>query len=107
MQHKKDFQRMARPSNSTWFAISVDSWNLTVEAAWVIGMRLARMAQGGSRAEREAQLMVTEKVASVMELGMAIARGRHGSTPEAITSAAIAHYRRGVRANRDRLSERR
>jgi len=98
---------MPRSSNNTWFAIGVDAWNLTLEATWVIGMRLARMAQGGSRAEREARLMVTEKVAAGMELGMAIAVGRMGSNPEAITSGTIAHYRRGVRANRDRLSGRR
>lgn len=95
---------MAGSSNSTWLAIGVDAWHLTVEATWVIGMRLARLTQGGSRAEREARLMVTEKVASGMELAIAIAVGRMGSTPEAITSGTIAHYRRGVRANRDRLA---
>jgi hypothetical protein len=96
---------MTSSNTKTWFAIGIDSWNLTAEATWVIGMRLARMAQGGSRAEREARLMVTEKVASGMELGMAIATGRMGHSPEAITSATISHYRRGVRANRDRLAE--
>ena len=98
---------MNASSTKTWFAIGIDAWNLTAEANWVIGMRLARMAQGGSKAEREARLMLTEKVASGMELGMAIATGRMGHSPEAITSGAITHYRRGVRANRDRLAGRR
>ena len=95
---------MAATNTKTWFAIGIDAWNLTGEATWVIGMRLARMAQGGSRAEREATLMVSEKVASGIELGMAIATGRMGHSPEAITSGTIAHYRRDVRANRDRLA---
>lgn len=97
---------MAAPSNKTWFAIGIDAWNLTTEASWVIGMRLVRMAQGGAKAEREAQLMVTEKVASSIELGMAIATGRMGLSPEAIASGTIRHYRRDVRANRDRLAQR-
>ena len=97
---------MAATNTKTWFAIGIDAWNLTGEATWVIGMRLARMAQGGSRAEREATLMVSEKVASGIELGMAIATGRMGHSPEAITSGTIAHYRRDVRANRDRLARR-
>ena len=97
---------MAAPSNKTWFAIGIDAMNLTGEASWVIAMRLARMAQGGAKAEREAQLMVTEKLASGFELGMAIATGRMGLSVEAITSGTIRHYRRGVRANRERLARR-
>lgn len=98
---------MTTSSNKTWLAIGLDAWNLAAESSWVIGMRLARMAQGGARAQREAQLMVSEKVASGMELGMAFASGQLGHSPEAITGATISHYRRGVRANHDRLTGRR
>lgn len=97
---------MTRPKNATWFAIGIDAWSLGAEAAWVIAMRGARLAMGGPNAGSEAQLMVAEKLAAGMDLGAKLAFGQLGASPEAIAAGTIRHYRRGVRANRNRLARR-
>ena len=94
---------MKHSKNANWLTIGIDAWSLGAEASWVIAMRSAKMAFGGPRAEGEARLMVAEKVASNLDLGTKIAFGQLGSSPEAIAAGTIQHYRRGVRANRNRL----
>ena len=54
---------------------------------------------------REAERMVTEKVAANMALGCDLMRGKLGNSPEAIVSGSIAHYSKTVVANRKRLGD--
>lgn len=92
----------ARPSD--WFTIGMDAWMLGAEAAMVIGLRSVTLAMGGAQARREAQRMVMEKVEAGTVLGMALATGQLGSSPESVTRGTVSHLRRKVRANRRRLS---
>jgi len=91
-------------SSKSWLDIGLDAWMLGAEAATVIALRSTRLAMGGSLAWQEAERMVTEKGAANFALGMALARGRMGTSAEGIADGAVAHYRRRVRANRRRLT---
>jgi hypothetical protein len=88
-----------------WFGIGMDAWALAAESNMVIAMRMGAMAFGGPAAAREAERMVSEKIAANMELGIDIATGKFGASPESIMSGSIAHYSRSVVANRKRLAK--
>ena len=93
---------MKRPSPS-WFQLSWDMMQLTVEANSVIALRTMKMATGGAGANEEVSLMVSEKVQAAMdvqfELATSILAGRVDGPAK-----AVALYRRRVRANRKRLT---
>jgi hypothetical protein len=88
-----------------WLSISMDAWVLAAESNMVIAMRMGALAFGGPAAAREAERMVSEKVAANIALGIDIATGKHGVSPEQILSGSIAHYSKRVVANRQRLAK--
>lgn len=95
---------MTRSRNKrNWLGIGLDAWMLGAESATVIALRSTRLAMGGTTAWQEAERMVTEKGTAGLELGMALASGRLGTSAERIAGGTVAHYRRRVRANRRRL----
>jgi hypothetical protein len=87
-----------------WFGIGMDAWALAAESNMVIAQRMTAMAFGGPAAAKEAERMVSEKVAANIALGFDIASGKHGLSPESVLSGSIAHYSRKVVANRKRLT---
>ena len=86
------------------FTITMDAWALAAESNMVIAMRLGALAFGGPAALKEAERMVSEKVAANMALGFDLMTGKLGTSPDQIMSGTIAHYSRRVRRNRERLS---
>ena len=88
-----------------WFGLGLDAWALAAESNMVIAMRMGTMAMGGPAAAKEAELMVSEKIAASLALGFDLATGKHGIAPEAMMSGSIKHYSRSVRANRRRLAK--
>jgi hypothetical protein len=80
-------------SGFPWFAGAM----LAMESCEVVHLRLAKLAGAGEDSEREAQLMVSEKIAAAFEAG---ASWLAGATPAAI----IGRYREHVAANAKRLS---
>jgi hypothetical protein len=76
-----------------WFAGAM----LAMESCQVVHLRLAKLAEASEDSEREAQLMVSEKIAAAFEAG---ASWLAGATPAAI----IERYREHVAANAKRLS---
>jgi hypothetical protein len=88
-----------------WTSLAFDSWALGMEASAVIGLRMMKLAAGGAAAQAEAQLMVSEKLATSMTLPMLAATGQLGATGPAIAAGSLTHLRRKVRANRRRLSK--
>ncbi len=92
-----------KTKNANWFGIGMDAWVLAAESNMVIAQRMGAMALGGPAAAKEAERMVSEKVAANMALGMNLMTGKFGSSPESIMSGSIAHYSRRVRSNRRRL----
>ena len=97
---------MTRSSQTSWPELAYQSWLLMGEASLVIWLRSMRLMAGGPLAAREAQRMVSEKLAANMTLGSALMAGGLAQTPEDLSAAALAHYARPVRANRRRLSGR-
>lgn len=95
---------MPKARSASWMNAGFDAWTLGWEAATVIGLRSAKIAMGGKEAQREAELMVAEKIAATFELQMAMMTGALGGNPAAATRKTLAHYRRKVRANARRLS---
>lgn len=88
---------------TAWTRASIDAWTLGYEASTVVGLRMARLALGGPAADREAHLMMTEKIGAAVELQTALFTGALGATALSGTQATLKHYRRKVRANRRRL----
>lgn len=80
-----------------------ESWMLSAEAGMVIWLRMMRLAGGGALAGREAERMVSEKLAAPWEIGMDFLRAPPPS-PDSAARRSIRHYRRKVAANRRRLT---
>jgi hypothetical protein len=70
---------------------------LAAEAQRVINLRLAAIARGGTAAELEVRLMVTEKMNAALEAAGMLARGSS-------TRSVISFYRSRVQANVRRLT---
>lgn len=81
-----------------------DLSRLAIESNMVVGLRMMKLATGGSKAAAEAQLMVTEKIqlagAIAVENAIALAVGKSAG---AVHKSTVAKYTRAVRANRKRL----
>jgi hypothetical protein len=87
----------------------MDSWveaaRFGYDAQRVIGLRMLRMAAGGTDASAEARMMVSEKLAAFADAQMAIAVALvSGNTLDVAAARAYRPYRRRVRANKSRLS---
>jgi hypothetical protein len=95
---------LSRREFKSWPEITLDAWLLGAEASMVVGLRSVRLLRGGPAACSEARLMVSEKVASSVELAGALAAGELGSSPKSVIGGTVSHYLKGVRANRKRLS---
>jgi hypothetical protein len=83
----------------TWLNLALSSALLCHEAQQVVGLRILKLARGGTVGQREAQLMVTEKGFAYAEAFGTLATG--GSAEKVVRG-----YRKLVRANKRRLSKR-
>jgi hypothetical protein len=70
---------------------------LSVEAQRVIALRTVKLLSGGTNAQAEANLMITEKISEAMAVATTLLRGGTGE-------AVVAQVRRRVRSNSRRLS---
>ena len=98
---------MARKGNEAadWMALGMNSWMLGLESAWVIQMRLMKIAAGGAAGKAEASRMVSEKVAANMDLASKLATGGMGTGGTKTAEAIVKHYSGPVKANARRLSK--
>jgi hypothetical protein len=86
---------------SAYFATARTAW----DAYTVITLRLMRLAGGGALAQREANLMVAEKVkAGVQAQAAAASAMMAGKSVRSAAKASARVYRRKVSANRRRLT---
>jgi hypothetical protein len=91
---------------NAWFALSSQAARACWEAQAVMLLRGLRMAQGGAKAEAEAQRMITEKVAALSEAQVAATVATlKGSKRHRVAKKALSVYARRVRRNRRRLSK--
>jgi hypothetical protein len=77
---------------NSWFNLTM----LAAESQHVIGLRMLKFALGGAKAQKEANLMVTEKMLAATQ---AATRLMMGASPDSVVKG----YRRKVRANARRL----
>jgi hypothetical protein len=92
-------------ARNPWIGLTADAWLLGLEASWVIGLRVMKLAAGGAAATAEADLMVREKIAAGLALQAKAMTGGLGASPAAAAAKTLSHYRRKVRANRRRLGK--
>lgn len=78
---------------SPWFTVT----SLALQSSEVIGLRIAKLAGGGSDAQHEAHLIVSEKVNAVFEVSARLISG-------ATLIDVIERFREQVAANARRLS---
>lgn len=78
---------------SPWFTVV----SLALESSEVIGLRVARLARGGSEAQHEAHLILSEKMGAVFEIAATLLSG-------ATAAHVVDRIRDQVTANARRLS---
>ena len=83
----------------TWLALSADNARLAFDAQQVIGLRMMKIAAGGTAAQAEVTRMFTEKAFASAEAATTVAFG--GSARKVVRC-----YRTRVKANARRLSRR-
>ena len=94
---------MKTSEQAAWLKLGIDAWTLGWEAARVMGLRAARIAEGGPAAGMEAWLMLTEKWQAAAEIQAELLSQGARASPAATTRRSLAHYRRKVAANDRRL----
>jgi hypothetical protein len=88
----------------TMTSMAFESAMLAVEAQQVVAMRLTKFAMGGPDVQREAELMVSEKMASLVETGQMMMMAALGGKSDLGAAKVMQHYRKKVGANVKRLS---
>ena len=88
---------------ATWLKLGIDAWALGWQATRVMGLRTARIAEGGPVAGMEAWLMLTEKWQAAAEIQAELLSRGANASPATVTRRTLAHYRRKVAANDRRL----
>ena len=83
----------------SWTKLARSASLLGLESHQVIALRLAKLAKGGQAAQKEAQRMVTEKIAAAEAAALKLAMG-------GTAASVMSDYRKKVRANRARLRRR-
>ena len=93
-----------KPSEqAAWLKLGIDAWTLGWQAARVMGLRTARIAEGGPGAGLETWLMLTEKWQAAAEIQTDLLLRGPSASPASTTRRTLAHYRRKVAANDRRL----
>jgi hypothetical protein len=86
------------------FSLALTTFQLAAEALQVASLRMLRLMAGGAIARREMNRMVTEKVWTFAQAGMAAAMASgSGRSRIGLAEDALGLYRGKVRANRRRL----
>lgn len=94
---------MKQTSPSLW-DLSWATFQMGLEAQEVIALRMMKWATGGDLQGHEAQRMVTEKAAAMMQTQFDVAQAMLTGSMEHTPGRAVARYRRKIRANRRRLT---
>jgi len=88
---------------SLWANMATQATKLAIESNQVIAMRLTKMAFGGPDVQKEAELMVSEKMDAMVKSSQMLMMGALGGSHDMGAGKVMQHYRSKVRANRKRL----
>jgi len=94
----------SRGASNPWFDLGWRTWMLGLEASSVIATRMARVARGGAEADREIELMISEKIEAGQQLQAKLSGPGAGAVPETAMARALKHCRGKVAENRRRLA---
>ncbi len=94
----------SRGASNPWFDLGWRTWMLGLEASLVIAKRMAKVARGGAEADREIEIMMSEKIEAGLQLHAKLSGLGAGAAPETAMATALKHYRGKVAANRRRLA---
>jgi hypothetical protein len=86
-----------------WATMAMQTAMLAIESQQVIAMRLTKFAFGGPGVQREAELMVSEKMESLAETSQMMMLAALGGSHDLGAGKVVRHYRKKVRANVRRL----
>ncbi len=86
-----------------WFGLAWQSAELAIEAQQVIALRVAKITAGGRQAEREAALMLTEKLSALAVTQHLMLNACLQGKPEKGAKRVVGYYGRRVGANKRRL----
>jgi hypothetical protein len=86
-----------------WTSMAMQTALLALESQQVIAMRLTKFAFGGPGVQREAELMVSEKMESLAETSQMMILAALGGKKDLGAGKVVRHYRKKVRANVRRL----
>jgi len=89
-----------------WPSLATSATRLGLDSQQVIALRLARLAAGGSKAQREASLMVSEKVKALAASQRAILAASTAGKGDKAAKKVLGIYQKRVSANKKRLSKR-
>jgi hypothetical protein len=88
-----------------WAEMAMQSTMLAIESQQVIAMRLTKFAMGGPGVQREAELMISEKMESLAQASQMMVMAALGGKQDFGASKVVHHYRQKVRANVRRLGK--
>jgi len=94
---------MTEKQNANWMAAGMEAWTLGIDMWSVVGLRMMKIAAGGTAGERESRLMVEEKLQAMAELQTKLLTGGISSDPATGSRQVMRHYSGKVKANRRRL----
>jgi hypothetical protein len=89
-----------------WLSLALSGTRLVVDSQQVIALRLAKLAKGGRKAEREASLMVGEKIKALADSHRVIAHAAATGHGDRAARKVLGLYQKRVNANKKRLSKR-
>ncbi len=88
-----------------WARLFADSMMLGLNANLVIGLRLAKLARGGSAAGEESRLMLEEKLQAAQDANVSAVKAILAGKAHLAPKRAMSVYQRRVRRNLARLSK--
>jgi hypothetical protein len=92
---------------NAWLALTFQTAQLGLDAQRVVALRLMRLSGGGAAGATEARLMVADKMAALTEAQFAAAAAVLTGDSHKLANKVLRVFKKRVRANRNRLANRR
>jgi hypothetical protein len=91
---------------NSWLSLSFQAAYLGWEAQNVMALRFMRIAGGGDAGRSEGYLMITEKLAAMVEAhSAATILAMKGGKGDTVANAVLKVYQKRVRGNKQRVSK--
>jgi hypothetical protein len=96
-----------RKKKTVWSSMIGDAVRLSASIPMVIGLRMARLAQGGAAAKRESKRMISEKLKAALDANADAAKNVLSGKSHRVPGRILALYQKRVGNNLRRLSKKR